>query len=378
MRPPSPLATATVPASAPKPSSRTLAAALAPSASSTPARRSGRTAIRGRAAVSSATRAKGMAGLSAAGGDPGVELRQVAHDQVRHRAIRIRPAPAVAVEPDRGHAGAVGADDVEVRIVADMPDAGRRQPEQRAGVVEDAPVRLGAADLAREHRAVEVLVQPDHRQVGVAVGQRDDALARGQRRQRGADLGVQLDLVAGGVEQRVGGVDRVRRVQLALGEGALQAQPAQGAVVMAQLGPFGVDAVAQGAHRQAGEALRDRRRMFVEEGLQRLLAALDHRADRPQRVVQVEGQAGRGRQRAAGGRQHVWAGSLDGTGVGAVAAVPGGAPSSSSASAGGGEASAGCHHYGFENAGYRWFAHDTGGHPLAGVKSHQIHRNYRA
>ena len=82
-----------------------------------------------------------------------------------------RPDMAGAIHPHRAHAGGAGAVNIAVRVVSDMQHLLRRHAGGQAGGLEDAPVRLGDADLAGRRTESQQAVQADARDVGIAVGE---------------------------------------------------------------------------------------------------------------------------------------------------------------------------------------------------------------
>ena len=76
-------------------------------------------------------------------------------------AISAGHSPPCAVDPDRLHAGAAGALDVELRIVADVHHFMRLQVGAFDHLAEDRGIGLQGADVPRGDRALEKMRDAD-------------------------------------------------------------------------------------------------------------------------------------------------------------------------------------------------------------------------
>ena len=118
--------------------------------------------------------------------------------RARRRELDRPLALAIAIEPHGLHAGLPGADHVGERIVSDVQHlggaharhAGSSAAKMRASGLA-APAAI-AGDVAVEQIADAAAVQ-----IGIAVAQREQAIAAAQPLERRPHVGVELDAIAG-------------------------------------------------------------------------------------------------------------------------------------------------------------------------------------
>ena len=185
-------------------------------------------------------------------------------------------------------AGAPCAEDIHLDVVADVQHLMRGQCEARAGGVEDAGRRLRLAVLARTELEAEMHVQPDPSQVGIAVAQRGQRHACGKSLQCGRGVGIALDPVAFG-EERLECRIRMHRIVATEPHRPRQRQPAHAAEVVGEVGALAVELFAQLAHGVDREPRRGARAMLQQPGVLRVLDPRADRRERPQGVIQIEG-----------------------------------------------------------------------------------------
>ena len=191
--------------------------------------------------------------------------------------------------PDGVQPRAARAFDVGQRIVADVHDLGRIHARQCEHLLEDAPVGLRDTGAARRDVAVEQVGEPAAREIGVAVADREQAVAAAQALERRKHVRVQRDAVARCEEhlQRMIGVCRVRTGGAELARERLAPQERQVVCVPRNLPP---DGCTQRTHRLDAVARGDGRVDALQPREQLLLRGLDHRPHGPQGVVEVEAQ----------------------------------------------------------------------------------------
>ena len=207
--------------------------------------------------------------------------------QVGGRQV-VGPGMVAAVDPAGAQAGRGGAGDVDARMVADVQHLVRGQAQACAGGVEDAGVRLGHAVLAGAEVEREVRVDADRGEVRVAVGQSGQRAQPRQPREALERIVVEIHAVAFAEEAGVRGVGQ-RDVAAAVAQRALDGQPPQQAQIVRMLGMVGVHLQAQRAHLLDREARGGQRAVRLEPGVQGGLDAFADRRERPQGVVEVEG-----------------------------------------------------------------------------------------
>ncbi len=173
-------------------------------------------------------------------------------------------------------------------MVAHVQHLRRRHAQAVAGGMEDAGLRLGRAMFARAQLEGEKMRQADPFQVGVAVAQRRHRHPRGDARQRLQCVGVAFDLIARGIEHFVGRLQQVQAGAAVL-QRLLDRQPAQRTQVEVQLRVVAEGALAQFAHRRHRVHGSGGGAVLAHPFVQDHVDAGADRRERPQRVVEVEG-----------------------------------------------------------------------------------------
>jgi len=101
----------------------------------------------------------------------------------------------MAVEPRALHACGACAQDIQMRIVANVQHLGGGHTGQRGSFVENTGVGLGHAKFLSAHGGMKVLPQAHAVHISIAIGQRHHWVARGQERQGFQGVLVQIHLL---------------------------------------------------------------------------------------------------------------------------------------------------------------------------------------
>ena len=228
----------------------------------------------------------------------------------RVRWVLRGPVLGLAVDPSHLHACVQPAHHVEVGVVADMQHVGRSHTRRLCGGVEKAGLGFGGAKFTGTQRRAEVAAQAHALDIRIAVGQGHQRKPRGQQVEGGQHIVEQLHPVALSEEDVESGFGQGRIIPRPQQQQADGLAP-QRAEVVRQIGPGLHDVL---AHHPQGFAVGAQqggsRGVVAQPGEQHLFRPGDDGPDRPQRVVQVEGdgadsgnvQHGHGRGRYSGSK----------------------------------------------------------------------------
>lgn len=209
--------------------------------------------------------------------------------EIDHRtSARGRLPGELALDPDRPEPCGQRAAHVSLEIVAGVEDLAGRKIEPFARGAEHRRVGLGDADVMGGHAADEPVRDTREFQVGVPVGDRQERDPGGEAVERRGGVGVELDPLARGEDDREGRVGERRVLTGGLEQVGEGRAPERANVVR--------EVIAILPHRS--ERLLDRgllvagggpRGTLGEERVKCLADPDGHRCERPERVVQVEG-----------------------------------------------------------------------------------------
>jgi hypothetical protein len=82
------------------------------------------------------------------------------------------------VHPGRLQPGLAGSNHIEMRVITDMQHFGVANPGKPAGLMEHARIGLGKADFMRADGACEKAPEADAIEIGIAVADGDQPIAR--------------------------------------------------------------------------------------------------------------------------------------------------------------------------------------------------------
>ena len=198
-----------------------------------------------------------------------------------------RPVRRAAVHPCAAAPGGARGLDVEPRIVPDVDDVARGELKLAREPLEAAAVGLAGADLARIERHRERRVEPDAREVGVAVAEGGERVGAPEARERRAHVGQDLHLVPRGEEHLEGARGDVFLVA-ALARVLLERGEAQVGDVVRVVRLGARQLLARRAHVRQRNPLGDARTVPVQPLEQARFRARQHRLHIPQCIIEVE------------------------------------------------------------------------------------------
>jgi len=194
----------------------------------------------------------------------------------------------MAIDPRSPESGVLCTLHVDQRVIPDMQDLGRQTTGSRYCLVKYRPCRFGKTGLGRRYDIVKQMPDADGFQIGIAIGHGDQHEVAGERLQRRHHVGKEFNFISSLIEYCERRVDEFRRVAGFIGN-RFKHLFAQEAEVVAHLPIVFDDGFANFQHSFRREFFRNARIVLGQPLPKPGLRPLDDRADRPQRIIEIDG-----------------------------------------------------------------------------------------